>query len=399
VTRLADGDFSHQAPSFLPDGRHFLYRAVGARPGIYLASLKGGAATRIVEEGSRAQYADGYLLFTRSEALFAQPFDLRARQLRGAPLRVAEDVLGFSASNNGVVAYRPATIRVSRLAWFDRDGRRLSVVSDAGHHTLIALSPTGRKVAIQRLDESNNADIYSLDLTNGVVSQLTSDPAYDGDPVWSPDEQRLVFTSNRLGRFTLFQKDLISGKEEPLLADPPAPGASVDDWSVDGRYVIFRRGFGDAIYYLPMTGEPKPQLIAEMPANSDQAHLSPNGKWLAFLANETGRWEVYVAAFPGFTDKRPVSSTGGFEPIWRPDGRELFYLDPDGRLMAVPVSTQPAFDLGRPAELFRTGMRPNTLNQYAATRDGQKFLLLEPDRPGRESLAFVLDWPAQLQPK
>jgi Tol biopolymer transport system component len=208
-----------------------------------------------------------------------------------------------------------------------------------------------------------------------------------------------VFTSNRQGRFTLFQKDLISGKEEPLLADPPAPGASVDDWSSDGRSVIFRRGFGEAIYSLPMEGDPKPQLIAEMPANSDQSHLSPDGKWLAFQANETGRWEVYVAAFPGFTEKRQVSTNGGMEPIWRPDGRELFCLDLDGRLIAVPVSTQPAFDLGAPAALFQTGMRPNLLNQYAAARDGQQFLLLEPDRSAGDSLTFVLDWPARLQPK
>jgi eukaryotic-like serine/threonine-protein kinase len=136
-----------------------------------------------------------------------------------------------------------------------------------------------------------------------------------------------------------------------------------------------------------------------MPANSDQSHLSHDGKWLAFQSNETGRWEVYVAAFPGFTDRRQVSTNGGMEPIWRDDGRELFYLDLDGQLMAVPVSTQPAFDQGTPEPLFRTGMRPNLLNQYAPAKDGQRFLLLEPDRSGGESLTFVLDWPAQLQPK
>jgi eukaryotic-like serine/threonine-protein kinase len=401
VTRLADGDFAHLAPAFLPDGRHFLYEAFGARRGIYAASLEGGAATRIIEEGIRAQYvADGYVLFTRREALFAQPFDLRARQLRGAPVTVVEDVLwpgGFSASNNGVVAYRPATMRLSRLVWAGRDGRRLSVVSDAGQYVAISLSPSGRHVAIQRREDGNNSDLWLLDQATGIVSRLTTDPAYDGDPVWSPDERRLAFTSNRLGRFTLFQKDLISGKEEPLLAEPPAPGASVDDWSSDGRYVIFRRGLGQAIYSLPMEGEPKPQLIAEMPGDSDQSQLSPNGKWLAFQANESGRWEVYVAAFPGFTEKRQVSTNGGMEPIWRPDGRELFYLDLDGQLMAVPVSTQPAFDLGAPATLFQTGMRPNLLNQYAAARDGQKFLLLEPEPSVGESLTFLLDWPARIR--
>lgn len=342
--------------------------------------------------------ADGYVLFRRRAALFAQPFDLRARQLRGAPLTVAEDVLEYSASNTGVVVYRPTSMRLSRLAWFDRDGRRLSVVSDAGHHLLIALSPSGRKVAIQRLDETGNSDLWLLDLTTTILEQLTSDPAYDGDPVWSPDERRLVFTSRRLGRHTLFQKDLISGKEEPLLADPPAPGAAVDDWSLDGRYVIFRSSWGEAIYSLPMEGEPRPQLIAET-READQSHLSPDNKWLAFQTNETGRLEVYVASFPGFTEKRQVSSDGGREPIWRADGRELFYLDPNGRLMAVPVSTQPALELGTPLELFRTGMRPSDHNQYVAARDGQKFLLLEPERSDGETLTFLIDWPARLQPK
>jgi Tol biopolymer transport system component len=399
VIRLADGEYAHHAPAFLPDGRHFLYAALGARQGIYAASLDGGAATLIVEGGSRAQYvADGHVLFTRGEALFAQPFDLRARQLRGAPSTVAEDVLAgvFSASNNSAVAYRPATMRLSRLAWFGRDGARLSVVSDADRYAYISLSPSGRKVAIQRRED--NSDLWLLDLTTEVLSKLTTDPARDADPVWSPDERQLVFTSNRLGRNTLFLKDLISGKEEPLLTDPPAPGASVDDWSSDGRLVIFRRGFGEAIYSLAMEGERKPQLIAEMRAHSDQSQLSPDGKWLAFESNETGRWEVYVAAFPGFTDKRSVSTYGGLEPIWRDDGRELFYLDLDGRLMAVPVSTQPEFDAGKAVPLFRTGMRPNLLNQYAAAKDGQKFLLLEPDRSGGEGLAFILDWRAQLQP-
>lgn len=402
LTRLAAGDFAHLSPAFLPDGRHFLYAVFGDRPGIYAASLDGGAATRIVEDGSRAQYVgDRYLLFTRGEALFAQPFDLRARQLRGSPAAVAEDVFwgGFSASMNGVVAYRPASTRLSRLAWFDRDGRRLSVVGDAGRHVLVSLSPSGRKVAIQRREEGGNHDLWLLDLGTEIFSRLTTGPAIDADPVWSPDERRLVFTSNRQGRFTLYQRDLTSGKEEPLLADPPAPGASVDDWSADGRVVIFRRGFGEAIYSLPMEGERKPQLIAETPRGSDQSHLSPDGKWLAFQAYDSGRWEIYVATFPGFTERRQVSTNGGMEPIWRPDGRELFYLDLDGQLMAVPVATEPAPNLGTPAPLFQTGMRPYHLNQYAVARDGQKFLLLEPDRSSIESLTFVLDWPAQLPPK
>jgi Tol biopolymer transport system component len=401
VTRLGDGEIAHLAPVFLPDGRHFLYRVGGARPGIYVASLEGGAATRIVEGtgASRAQYvAEGYVLFIQSATLFAQRFDPRSRQLSGAPLKVVEDVVRYSASNTGVVVYRPTAIRLSRLAWFDRAGRRLSVVGAAGHHLLVSLSPGGKKAALQLLDETENSDLWLLDLTTEIISPLTSDPAYDGDPVWSPDEQRIVFTSGRLGRHTLFQKDLITGKEEPLLGDPPAPGAAVDDWSLDGRYVIFRSSWGEGLYSLPMEGERRPQLIA-VTRGADQAHLSPDNKWLAFQTNETGRWEVYVASFPGFTGKRLVSANGGMEPIWRADGRELFYLDLSGRLMAVPVSTQPAVALGPPVELFRTGIRPSGHNHYAAAKDGQKFLLLEPDRSGGESLTFIVDWPARLQPK
>ena len=399
VTRLAPGEFAHLTPTFLPDGRHFLYSAQGARPGIYAGSLDGGEAKRILDEALMAQYVpNGYLLFTRGEALFAQPFDPHTLQLKGSRVMLAEDVFwgSFSASNDGALAYRPSATRTSRLAWFGRDGRRLSVVSDAGRYVLITLSPSGRQVAVQTREEGNNHDLWLLDQATKVLSRLTNDPAFDGDPVWSPDERRIVFSSNRAGKFTLIEKDLITGKEARLLADQPALDAAADDWSSDGRFVVFRHGFGRAIYVLPMEGDRRAQLIAETPWGADQSHVSPDGRWIALHSNESGRWEVYVAAFPAFTQKRQVSTSGGMEPIWRSDTRELFYLDLDGRLMAVPVTTEPSFDVGTPNPLFQTGIRPDHLNQYAAARDGQKFLLLEPDRSGPEMLTFLVDWPARL---
>ena len=401
VTSLAQGDADHLVPSFLPDGRRFLFIATGARAGLYMAALDDPAPVRIADEMSWAQYShEGYLLFTRGKTLFAQSFDPQARRIQGEAVPLAEDIFWgpFSVSRNGVVAYRPTSVSaLSRLAWVGRDGQRLAVVGDPGPYTQIVLSPSGRKLAIVRREEGRNHDLWLLDLTTTVQSRLTSDPAHDSDPAWSPDERRLAFSSERRGVRTVFQKDLTTGKEEPLVVDPPKPGAVVDHWSPDGRFVIFRN-LGPAIYAVTPDAERRVRLIVESPfSNVDQSHVSPDGKWIAFHATETDKTEIYVASFPEFTDKRQLSADGGRQPLWRNDGKELFYLDLDGRMMVVPVTTGPSFDAGTPTPLFATGIRPNDASQYAVASDGQRFLILEPDRGSSEALALLVDWTARLQ--
>ena len=402
VTKLAAGERDHTLPAFLPDGRRFLYVASGVRPGVYVASLDAPVATGIVVDAAMAIYADpGYLLFTRGQTLLAQRFDLQSLQLRDKPVPLVEDVFWdrFSASRNGVLAYRPgSTHGLSRFAWIGRDGKRLGVVGEPGRYIQMTLSPSGGKLAIQRSEEGINQDVWLLDLTTNVLSRLTSDPEADVDPVWSPDERRIVFASRRTGVFTLFQKSLMTGKEERLLADPPGPGVVVDDWSPDGRLVIVRT-LGRAVYMFSMEGARLSRLTADMPFDTDQSHVSPDGKWIAFHANESGRYEVYVATFPAFTDKRQISGAGGLQPMWRSDGKELFYLELDGRLMALPVKTEPTLEVGPASVLFQTSIRPAHWSQYAVAPGGQRFLVLEPERTGGEPLTFVLDWTARLEQK
>ena len=325
----------------------------------------------------------------------------RRLQLLDKPVPLVEDVFWdrFSVSTTGVLAYRPGnTDALSRFAWIGRDGKRSGVVGEPGRYIQMTLSPSGGKLAIQRSEEGTNQDLWLLDLATNVPSRLTSDPEADVDPVWSPDEQRIVFASRRTGVFTLFQKNLMTGKEERLLADPPGAGVVVDDWSPDGRLVIVRT-LGQALYMFSMEGTRLSQLTADQPFDTDQSHLSPDGKWIAFHANESGRYEVYVATFPAFTDKRQVSRAGGLQPKWRSDGNELFYLELDGRLMALPVTTGPTIEVGMASVLFQTSVRPAHVEPVPVAPGGQRFLVLEPERTGGEPLTFVLDWTARLEQK
>jgi hypothetical protein len=182
----------------------------------------------------------------------------------------------------------------------------------------------------------------------------------------------------------------VSGKEEPLgtFGEP----AVIDEWTRDGRFIIFRTT-GDAVYAMPLTGDRTPRLLADTPYVEDEVHVSPDGPWVAFQADESGRWEIYVAAFPTFTSKRQISSGGGFQPQWRGDGRELFYLSPDGSMMSVRVDVGADFTASRPTPLFTTNMLPSgggTTPQYAVTADGQRFLGLE-RVGGAKAFTFLLN--------
>ena len=196
--------------------------------------------------------------------------------------------------------------------------------------------------------------------------------------------------SERTGREAMFVKDMVSGKEEPLgtFSEP----AVIDEWTRDGRFIIFRT-FGKAVYAMPLSGDRTPRLLADTPYIEDEVHVSPDGRWVAFQADESGRWEIYVAAFPTFTSKRQISSGGGLQPQWRGDGRELFYLSPDGSMMSVRVDARPEFTASRPVPLFTTNIAPfggSTSPQYAVTADGQRFLGLERVGGGK-AFTFLLN--------
>jgi Tol biopolymer transport system component len=394
------GDVSHTLPEFLPDGRAFLFLVRGREAGIYVGSLDSTEPRRIMNDAARVHYAEpGYLVFQRGRTAMAVPFDTRRLEVSGPPFPIADQVFSgqYHATADGDLVYRFDGAVAAQLAWYARDGGRLEVVGPPGPYRQIALSPSGRRVAIQAGETVQGgaaADLLMLDLATGVRSRLTNNPALNSDPSWSPDERRLVFSSNRTGRNALFVKDLTTGQETPLF-DFPA-NVVVDEWTPDGKFIVFRTG-GRAIYALPMPGG-TPRLVVDTPISiEDQTHLSPHGRWLAFNSDESGTWEVYVASFPDFADKQQISLNGGMQPVWRRDGRELFYLTPQGQLMAVEDDTRSATVVtGVRRTLFRTSLNPSIqVGEYAVSPDGQRFLILDPVGNQSQSISLLLNWPAK----
>jgi hypothetical protein len=317
------------------------------------------------------------VFYLRGADLLARPFDPERLEVSGADVRVAERAGGFSVSDRGTVVWRPEAITLSRLTWFDRSGRQTGRLGEPAEYGQVVLSPRGRRATVVRFDAQGNSDLWDVDLASGIFSRLTTHPAYDTDPSWSPDERELAFTSVRTGRQALFVKDLVSGREEPFgtFGEP----AVLDEWTPDGRFIVFRT-LGKAVYAMPLRGDRTARLLADTPYTEDEVHVSPDGRWVAFQSDESGRWEVHVAAFPTFTSKRQISTGGGLQPQWRADGRELFYLSPDGSLMSMRVDAGPEFTASRPVPLFTTNINPfggGTTAQYGVTADGQRFLGLE----------------------
>ncbi len=423
---------SHRWPQFLPDGRRFLHFNLSSQPehrGIYLGSLdsqdtSSKEKTRLVATHSSAAYAGpaagpGYLLFLRERALLAQRFDPLTLELTGEAFLVAEPVgvdaffrARFSASQSGVLVYDSSSGGNRQLVWFDRSGKRLENVGPPGVYLSVDLSPDGRRVAAQRADpQTGNLDIWLFDLARSSSSRFTFHPAYEGNPVWSPDGRRIAFFSSRDGPFNLYQKPASgAGEEELLLKTKGAKWAT--DWSRDGRFLLYRemdsKTRGD-LWVLPLAGETKNAERKPMPflrTEFDEAdgRFSPDGKWVAYNSNESGRYEIYVREFspgqPASGGKWQVSTGGGAEPRWRRDGKELFYLAPDGKLMAVEVKAGAGLEVGIPRPLFQTRVSLGGIlaARYAVTRDGQRFLIIsEAAEAFGEPATVILNWPAALK--
>ncbi len=398
-------------PAFLPDGRHFLYLSRAPDPGkagIFVASLDAGEPRLLVTGESKPAYAPpGYLLFTRQETLFAQPLDLSKLQVRGEAVPVAEGVGRmtsmlpgslYSASENGVLAFRGGNAADLRLVWYGRDGKRLGALGDPGFYRQIALSPDETRLTVERYDAKTSTwDIWLLETRSAIFSRLTFSPADDSDPVWSPDGRQIAFNSNRKGQLDLYRKEIGSGQEELLLenAERKVPEAWLKDNSI--LYTNFQ---GKTIYRLPLQGDRKPEILLQTEFPKDEPHVSLDERWVAYGSLESGRWEVYVASFPRFTDRRQVSSSGGGQALWRKDGRELYYFSLDGKMMAVDVKVGATLETGLPRVLFETRLRPSPLmDQYAVTGDGAKFLVAEPVEEAAKPMTILLNWTAHLSKK
>src|SRR5215813_1080345 len=398
-------------PYFLPDGRHFLHYAKASQePGIYLASLDGKEGRRLLAADSDGIYAasasgdarKGWLLFLREGALLAQAFNARRLTLTGEPFPVADQVepWSFSVSDTGILVYQSRRIdEVTQLGWIDRAGKPLESIGATGpYQNHPRLAPDGKRVVVARMDaKTRRQDIYVIDLTRGTESRLTFDPADDTLPIWSHDGNRIVWASNRTGTHQLYQK-LASGvgQDEPLVqSDAPLfPGS----WSADGRFLLYGRTdpkSGDDLWVLPLEGDRKPFPFLQTPFWETDAQFSPDGRWIAYRTNESGRSEVYVQTFPVSGSRWQVSTNGGHHPQWRSDGKELFYCSTDGKLMAVDVKRGGAFEAGLPKTLFNLADAKVYYPDYAATADGQRFLFVRKLQEGSPApFSVVVNWTA-----
>jgi serine/threonine protein kinase len=401
-------EIAHNFPQFLPDGRHFLFIAWSTQPEyddmLYVGSLDSQARTAVLKSDSNATYVPpGYLLFVHEGALVAQPFDAKSFRATGEPVSIVEQIdinpgshrAAFSASQTGVLAYRP--MAETELTWFDRAGRRLGSVGPPGYYSSPALSPDDRQVAVTRADPATaTQDIWITDLDHGTSSRLTFDKRTN-QPLWTPDGHRVAF---KLGKQVVEKASSGTGEEEVLL-ELPAGGDNLLDWTADGRGLM-EEGLDQAGYrlrLLPLLGDRTAVPLVDSGFENRQGRLSPNGRWLAYVSNESGQYDVFVRTFPTGEQKWRVSDGGGLEPQWRRDGNELFFLTPGGTLMAVPVSTSKGFVLGLPARMFETKMssflHPYVRSQYAVAADGQRFLINQPT--GRTApIVVIVNWQAAL---
>jgi hypothetical protein len=427
------GEIGHLRPWFLPDGRHFLYIVRARRAedwAIYLTRVDGKERKRLVSARQAGAYAppapgseNGHLLFLREGTLMAQPLDPRRFEPIGDPLPVAEQVgsilaMGFfSVSANGVLAYRSATAGgIARLVWFDREGKSLGTVGPPGGYTGgLALSPDGNRVAVDQTDQTGNHDIWLLDTARGVPTRFTFDarPAGAvavGVGAWSPDGSRLVFADNRAGNFGIYQKDSSGSGNEELLLKTPTAGLPMRpwDWSPDGRHLLYGvldPATGADLWVLPApTGNPaerKPIPYLQTRSNELQGQFSPDGHWIVYVSGEgPSKTQIYVQSFPVGTGKFQISTgDGGREPRWRRDGKELFYIATDGKLMAVEVKTAPRFEAGVPKALFDSrilgggGPAARALFRYDVAADGKRFLVAAASTATQGSAARVNDSP------
>jgi eukaryotic-like serine/threonine-protein kinase len=421
VTHLVAGQATHRWPQFLPDGRRFLFFSGFGTPstqGMYLASLDGGARSRIEGTSSMGLFAPpNALLFLRQDSLVAVAFDPQRGAISGDPVPVAEPVGtdfgvergAFSVSLSGVLAHRAVTGSPRRqLAWVNREGMQLGTVGPTDEESLAdpELSPDGRQIAVRRAVQGN-LDIWLIDVQRGIRNRFTFDANADIEGTWSPDGRRILFSSNRGGTaFQLFEKAASGASEEHSLAVNVENSQS---WSSDGRFLLFMHTdatTGADLWALPMTGERKPFPVVQTRFDERLGNFSPDGRWLAYESNESGQFEIYVRPFPGSGGKWQASSAGGTQVRWRHDGKEIFYLAPDGRLMGVPISMAAdaqTLTVGVPVPLFLTHLAegPGIVagrNQYAVASDGRFLMNVSvDDAVPAPPITIVQNWQAAIK--
>ena len=402
VTAGAGASAIYREPQFLADGRRFLYAATtpDGQTSLYVGSLRGDVHRRLTAP-ARARLAGRYLVFERGGALFGQPFDDNSLALTGTPTRLVPVVGGgiprFAATGDLLVYQRGNAGQISRLVWVDRTGRELGTVGEPAVYSNPALSPDGRLIAVAIARESGR-DIWILDGDRGTARRLTTDPADDLNPTWSPDGESIVFSSSRRGERDIFRRSLVGGESDEQLVMRSGP-ENVESWSHDGKHLIFNTNDGarqDLWIARDPDWKPEPLLAAQY--NEREGVISPDGRWLAFAADESGQYEVYVTTFPKISRRWQISNAGGLQPQWRGDGTELYYLQGDSLMRVTITPSDRDFVASRPAELFtRSWGATIGRNRYTAAASGGRFLVNTPVAAQGDEFDVVMRWPAALR--
>jgi Tol biopolymer transport system component len=400
--------WTHRNPYFLPDGDHFLFIArdpSGSIGALYGASLSGDRPRQILERGSNVQYSEGYLLYLREGVLVARRFDPKSLKFTGDPTPVAEkldswnprDLAAFTAAH-GTLGFRHGSFEKTQPMWVDRTGKELARFGEPGLYSSPQPSPDGSLVGLVRSDpDTGKGDVWIVDTSRNTVSRSTFADGTYVRYAFSPDAKKIAVSKegDSGGGEVWIQSASGSGNQENLKV--PQDDPQVTSWSSNGRYLFISRQTNatrDDIDYIDLNGDRKSTPFLHSPANEDNAVLSPNGKWLAYSSDESGRYEVYVTAFPSAEGKRQVSSGGGDFPTWSADGKQLYYTSGD-KLMSAPVQNVEKFEFGAAAAL---PVHVNDFAKLGPPGPGERFPALKPISGGRpQPQEVIFNWPGILK--
>jgi eukaryotic-like serine/threonine-protein kinase len=315
-------------------------------------------------------------------------------------MAVAVAPAAFSVSDNGVLVYHSDAPRKNHLVWFNRDGKRLGTVGESREYTQLFLSPDEKLAAVSIRNskmDGRHWNIWMLQLASNVLSRLTFGDGLDADPVWSPDSSKIVYAAYKEEGEKIDLVELTLGEHSPRSFYADGNANKPEAWSPDGRFLLFRRD-EQLVFTLPASGDQKPAVLLDTPYRRGRFQFSPDGRWLAYASNESGVQEIYVGRFPAMTGIHQVSTGGGWTPVWRKDGKELFYMTERGEVMSVDVKAGFGLETGPPKLLFAVSTGNAGLGQYGVTANGQKFLAIEtPPRPIAYGLMHVVThWDAAL---
>ncbi len=407
ITELDQGrsETSHRWPRFLPDGKHFLYYSRSnnkEEEGVAVGSIDGKERKFLFHSRVGASYAPpasgserGHLLFPREGALMAQDFDANSLELIGDPVAITQNVQSFptevgptalsvvSVSSNGILVFRSGSTAITQLRWTDRAGKESDPLVVPGIYHEPVLSPDAARVTLSIEDAQRGQDVWTLDLSRNVMTRLTFDPALEGSPLWSPDGGTIYFSSNRNGgRFAIYKK-ASTGVGDEVAVYATDVDVFPDDVSADGTKMLVDLGGGTGVrpmvMLIDLTMREQPVRMVTSTGAVQHAHFSPDGKWMSYSSDESGRPEVYVQQFPPTGGKWQISSAGGDQSLWNPNGKEIIYTGLDRRLMSVTYTAASSFQPGQPEVLFASRL-PNSgitdeRNNFLISRDGQKFLV------------------------